>query len=197
MNFDMSMKILYKKILEQEAVYEALKHGDTHQVQYREYCDKEYGTQDANYRNRARLAYYLLYADVDDEETVLYLFQEELKDRKNNSFQGIGNTIHVLTSTIHVLTSLLHQYNVGGKYEELFDEAENANFDCTCGYDRDYWINNDFGKLDLMDCIFLAQDLEYKDVLGTLVDDWKAGIREWTDTNRNLLVRFNTWLGRE
>ena len=31
-----------------------------------------------------------LYNRIDDERTVVYLFQEELKDRETNSFQGLG-----------------------------------------------------------------------------------------------------------
>lgn len=64
-----------------------------------------------------RLAYYLLYAHIDDENTVVYLFQEELKDRKSNSFQGIGNTLNILTS-------ILNQYNAAGKYDGILDEAK-------------------------------------------------------------------------
>ncbi len=42
-------------------------------------------TSDANYVNRMRMAYYLLYAKIDDENMIAYLFQEELKDRESNS----------------------------------------------------------------------------------------------------------------
>ena len=48
-----------------------------------------------------------------------------------------------------------------------------------------------------MECIFLSQDLEYKDVMEVLVDKWKAGITDWTDKNRNTLIRFNSFLGKE
>ena len=98
-----------------------------------------------------RLAYYLLYAQIDDEDTIVYLFQEELKDRKSNSFQGIGNTLNVLTS-------ILKRYNDDGRYNEMLEEAKNANFDCACGYDKNYWIDDEIDSLDLMDCIFLSQD---------------------------------------
>ena len=110
-----------------------------------------------------RLAYYLLYAQIDDEDTIVYLFQEELKDRKSNSFQGIGNTLNVLTS-------ILKRYNDDGRYNEMLEEAKNANFDYACGYDKNYWIDDEIDSLDLMDCIFLSQDLEYKDVMELLVD---------------------------
>ena len=85
--------LIKEKIFEQSEVYRALKSGESTAVQYNGYKDEKWGTKDANYLNRMRLAYYLLYAQIDDEDTIVYLFQEELKDRKSNSFQGIGNTI--------------------------------------------------------------------------------------------------------
>lgn len=186
----MHVELIKKKLFEQSDVYQALKNGDASLVQYREYKDKQWGTQDANYKNRMRLAYYLLYANIDDESTVEYLFKEELKDRKTNSFQGIG-------STLNVLTSVLSRYYVDGKYDVILEEAKNANFDCACGYDRNYQIDSDIDNLDLMDCIFLAQDLDYKDVMGVLVDRWKESITEWTDGNKTTLIRFNSFLDRE
>lgn len=137
-----------------------------------------------------RLAYYLLYAQIDDEDTIVYLFQEELKDRKSNSFQGIGNTLNVLTS-------ILKRYNDDGRYNEMLEEAKNANFDCACDYDKNYWIDDEIDSLDLMDCIFLSQDLEYKDVMELLVDKWKDSITDWADANRTALIRFNSFLGKE
>ncbi len=136
------------------------------------------------------LAYYLLYAQIDDEDTIVYLFQDELKDRKSNSFQGIGNTLNVLTS-------ILKRYNDDGRYNEMLEEAKNANFDCACGYDKNYWIDDEIDSLDLMDCIFLSQDLEYKDVMELLVDKWKDSITDWADANRTALIRFNSFLGKE
>lgn len=187
---DKHTALLKAKILEQEKVYRALKNGDTSSVQYSETYDKKWGTSDVNDKNRMRLAYYLLYEKTDDETAVAYLFEEELKDRKSNSFQGIGNTLNVLTF-------LLGQYNVGGKYDGLFEEAKNANFDCACGYDRDFQISSDMESLDLLDCIFLSQDLDYKDVMEILVDRWKDTVEEWTDSERMTLTRFHSFLGRE
>ena len=67
---------LREKINEQQNVYEALSAGDAGQVCYREFQNGEWGTDDANYTNRLRLAYYLLYNRIDDERAVVYLFQE-------------------------------------------------------------------------------------------------------------------------
>lgn len=190
MGENMNSELMKEKLFEQAKVYQELKNGDYSQVQYVEQYDKEWGKCDKNYLNRMRLAYYLLYAHIDDENRVVYLFQEELKDRKSNSFQGIGDTLNVLTT-------LLNQYNVTGKYDQLLDEAKNANFDCACGFDKDYKMDNEISSLDLMDCIYLSQDLEYKDVMEVLVISWKKSVTQWTDTNCETLIRFNSFLGKE
>ncbi len=105
-----------------------------------------------------------MYWKIKDEDAVAYLFQEELKDRENNSFQGIG-------STIRILTMLLQRYNAGHKYDDLFERAKNANFDCACGYDAE-----------------------------ELVDEWKDEGKDRADWNlakRSRLMGFYTYLGRE
>lgn len=187
---NLNRKLIKEKLFEQSKVYQDLKNGEYSQVQYVEQYDEVWGKSDRNYLNRMRLTYYLLYAHIDDEDAVVYLFQEELKDRKSNSFQGIGNTLKVLTA-------ILNNYNIAGKYDEMLDEAKNANFDCACGFDKNYKIDNEISLLDLMDCIFLSQDLGYKDVMEVLVNSWKKSIKQWTDTNRKTLIRFNSFLGKE
>lgn len=186
----MHTDLLKEKLFQQSQVLQALKNGDTSSVEYSGYRDKEWGIQDANYVNRMRLAYYLLYAHMDDEDTIVYLFQEELKDRKTNSFQGIGNSLNVLTF-------LLNRYNANGKYDQLLEEAKNANFDCACGFDKNYQMDDEINSLDLMDCIFLSQDLSYKDVMEQLVNSWKDSLTEWRDANRTTLTRFYSFLGKE
>ena len=120
----MHRELIRSKLFEQEPVYQAIKAGDVASVQYSGYRDKEWGINDANYLNRMCMAYYLLYAEIDDEDLVAYLFGEELKDRKTNSFQGIGNTLNVLTV-------LLRKYNADGKYDLLFDAAMTGQFKWT------------------------------------------------------------------
>ena len=186
----MYTELIKDKLFEQSEVYRALKSGETASVQYSGYKDEKWGTRDANYLNRMRLAYYLLYARIDDEDAIVYLFQEELKDRKSNSFQGIGDTLNVLTS-------ILKRYNNDGRYNGMLEEAKNANFDCACGYDKNYQIDDEVDSLDLMDCIFLSQDLEYKDVMEVLVREWKESIMDWTDGKRDTLIGFNSFLGKE
>lgn len=183
------IQLLWNKLTEQDAVYRALLAGDCANVCHAPYLDSTYGTQDANYRNRMRLAYYLLYADIREEEPIHFLFREELKDRQTNGFQGIGHGLNVLTV-------LLRFHNASGKYNSLFQQAKMANFDCAAGYDIDVEIDADLNSNDLLGCIYLAQDLNYPDVMGSLVDRWKASVIEWTDTNRNMLLRFNTTLNR-
>lgn len=186
----MHTELIKAKLFEQSETYQALKSGDTSFIQYSGYYDERWGTRDANYLNRMRLAYYLLYANIDDEDLIVYLFQEELKDRKSNSFQGIGNTLNVLTS-------ILNKYNTDGRHDKMLEEAKNANFDCACGFDKNYHIDDEIISLDLMDSIFLSQDLDYKDVMDLLVSNWKDSITEWTDTDRTTLTRFNSFLGKE
>ena len=126
----MGKEQLKSKIEEQRAVYQALKAGNDGTVRYKEFQNGEWGTDDENYTNRLRLAYYLLYCHIEDEEAVSFLFGEELKDREQNSFQGIG-------STLKTLTHLIRKYNGDGKYAGLLERAKNANFDCACGYNPD------------------------------------------------------------
>ena len=186
----MGKEQLKSKIEEQRAVYQALKAGNDGTVRYKEFQNGEWGTDDENYTNRLRLAYYLLYCHIEDEEAVAFLFGEELKDREQNSFQGIG-------STLEILTHLLRKYNVDGKYASLLERAKNANFDCACGYDPDGQMEDDFGENSLLDCIYLCWEMEYRDVMGSLVDEWKKTITEWSDSNRKVLIDFNTFLKRD
>ncbi len=189
----MGMNLLKEKLKEQEKVYALLKAGDTSLVCYKEFQNGEWGTDDANYTNRLRLAYYLLYWKIEDEDTVAYLFQEELMDRERNSFQGIG-------STIRILTRLLRRYNRDHKYDKLFERAKNANFDCACGYDAEEAVDDNFESNDLLDSIYLCQEMDYKDVMGELVDEWKRDIEnrlDWNTSNRHTLIGFNKFLGRE
>ena len=186
----MGMERLRIKIEEQQAVYQALKAGNDGTVRYQEFHNGEWGTDDKNYTNRLRLAYYLLYCHIEDEEAVAFLFEEELKDRERNSFQGIG-------STLQILTHLIRKYNGDGKYAGLLERAKNANFDCACGYDPDGQMEDDFGANSLPDGIWLCREMEYKDVMGKLVDEWKENITEWSDSDRRALIDFNTFLGRD
>lgn len=182
--------LLQTEIQKQRKVYLALKAGDQRSVCYQAYKDKTYGTQDKNYTNRLRLAYYLLYEKVDDEEIIFWLFQEELKDREMNSFQGIG-------SAIEILTFLLQKYNVGQKYDAWFSQVKNANFDCACGYDPLLPVRETLADNDLLDCVYLCEELEYREAMEALVAWWKDSVVEWNDGNRADLIRFYSFLGKD
>lgn len=178
------------KLSEQQTVYQLIKKNDYSTVCYDGYKDGKYGWRDRNYINRLRLSYYLLYEKIDDENVIAYLFEEELKDRETNAFQGIG-------TTIHILTWMLKRCHADKKCDKLFARAKNANFDCACGYDVNYKANDDIYSNDLLDCIYLAWEMEYKDIMGELVDEWKKSIKEWDNSNRKDLIRFNSFLNRE
>lgn len=216
--------LLRNKILEQREIYYAFKTGKNETVCYKEYIDDIYGTQDANYINRLRMACFLFYEKIDDEEMIVSLFQEELKDRTTNSFQGIGLSLEVLTCLLKKYNSVpekeqifkknadfspnnnkkrkskkaASEYNEkSGKYDDLFLQAKNANFDCACGYSTDIFINNDLNASDLLDCIFLSQDLDYKDVMDLLVAQWRDSVTEWDFDKRETLIRFYSFLEKE
>lgn len=186
----MYLTLLNNKLNEQAIIYKAVQNGDTSLVQFKPYTDEIYGTQDENYLNRQRLCYYLLYNHIFDEQIIVYLFKEEITHRKNNSFQGIGNVLNILTS-------MINQNSLSEKYSYLLDEAKNANFDCACGYDRNIVIDNQLNELRMMECIYLSQDLEYKEIMESIVNMWKDSINEWTESSRNTLIQFNSFLGKE
>ena len=179
----MELEQLKSKIEEQQYVYQALKAGNDGTVCYKEFHNGEWGVDDENYTNRLRLAYYLLYCHIEDEEATAFLFQEELKDRERNSFQGIGSTLQILTHLIR-------------KYADLLEQAKAANFDCVCGYDPDGQMEDDFEANSLLDCIYLCWEMEYRDVMESLVDEWKKNTTEWSGSNRSVLIDCNTFLGR-
>jgi hypothetical protein len=86
---------------------------------------------------------------------------------------------------------------VDGKYTALLERAKNANFDCACGYDPDEEVEDDLGRNSLLDGIYLCQEMEYKDVMGVMVDEWKKNTVEWSGSDRKTLIDFNTFLGRD
>lgn len=106
-----------------------------------------------------------------------------MKDRERNSFQGIG-------SGLRVLTALLGRYNGHGRYEELFRRAKNANFDCACGYDPEDGVDENFENNSLLDCIYLCQEMDYKDVMAEMVDEWKQDTENGPGRDGRL-IEFN------
>lgn len=71
------------------------------------------------------------YSTESIEDAVRELFETEITARENESFQGIG-------ANIEILTVLLRKYD-NPNDESLFERAKNANFDCYCGYDKNLY----------------------------------------------------------
>lgn len=74
------------------------------------YCkerNETYGDTDKNYTNRTRVCYGLIYGGYSPEiieDAVRELFETEITSRENESFQGVG-------VNIEMLTALLLKYN--------------------------------------------------------------------------------------
>lgn len=130
--------------------------GNIEQYCYKEIYTKENGTSDANYKNRLRLSYAILYTQKYEEHfridgLILRLFNEELFDRESNSFQGIGRCLEILTE-------LLNKYDVPDR-DMLFERAKKANFDCCCGYNSNY-VSPTLESYNLENAIMLLIELE-------------------------------------
>lgn len=116
----MKDSVLYREtvkecIKNQSELFQKVKNGDYFEVCYQQKQTEKYGICDKNYTSRLRLAYYILFEKADCEDIVKRLFEEELKDRQTNSFQGIG-------TCLEILTCLLMKYNCENKYQSLFKE---------------------------------------------------------------------------
>lgn len=182
--------LLENKLSHQKEVYEDFKNNRCPSVCYKCHEDDKWGVSDENYTNRLRLAYYMFYEKIDDEDVVIALFEEELKDRETNSFQGIGDSLEILTQ-------LLKKYNLNGKYNSFFKKAEEANFDCYCGYIVDKVLDDNIESNDLLDCIYLTEVMDYMDIMEELVEQWKQTQKEWNKNNRKELIRFNSVLNKK
>jgi len=188
-------KMLYTEIIEeliknQSALFQKIKNSDYSEVCYSKGRDERRGTYDKNYISRLRLAYYLLFEKADTEDIVKRLFEEELKDRETNSFQGIG-------SCLEILTCLLMKYNSENKYQALFQRAKHANFDCACGYDTQIEMKSNLSNCDIYDCIDIAIETKCLDYAEMLVDCWKESVSDWNGQTISSLIQYNKRIGRE
>ena len=121
-------------------------------------CDTE-DDVDKNYLLRARLSFSILYytnlkglkKDA-VKNIIIYLFEEEIKDRKTSKYKGIG-------IALEVLTFLLNQYNKDNK--ELFEKAKNANSDCSIGYDDNVRFEMNIENLNIYYCPKCGAKLKY------------------------------------
>ena len=186
----MYTEIIEELIKNQSILFQKVKNDDYSEVCYCEGRDERRGTYDKNYTNRLRLAYYILFEKAETEEIVKRLFEEELKDRETNSFQGIG-------SCLLILTCLLMKYNSENKYQALFKRAKNANFDCACGYDTQTEVESDLSNCDIYDCIDIAIETKCLDYAEMLVDCWKESVSDWNERTISSLIQYNKRINRE
>lgn len=187
----MYRKMITDKINEQKEVYEKALAGDLETVRYKKRYSKEWGVSDEHWINRLRLAYYLIFNNIYNEELTLRLFEEEVIDRETDDFQGIGETLNILTV-------ILNRFNDGGKYDELFERAKYANFDCSLGYEaEDCSFNNDISTYDIKSCIYLANDMDYPELEAELVDMYKATITELTPEICETMICYNINIKRQ
>ncbi len=138
--------------------------------------DEENGISDKNYPNRTRLCYALFYETYEaenKEDIVRELFIEEVSARENDSFQGIG-------INLEILTSLLLSYNRETD-KPLFERAKNANFDCSCGYEPRILTPQPLSEFSLDDCIYLLCDLGEEEMMFRFADEFKSNISDLTD----------------
>lgn len=90
--------------------------------------------EDSNYQNREEILIALQFHRKDkDEELIKFLFEEEIKDRRKDPFQG--NT-ESLNRAGHLLATFKKP-----KYVWLFLKAKNANFDTHCGFDWEHILS--------------------------------------------------------
>lgn len=187
--------ILYKTTIKeliknQSELFQKVKNSDYSEVCYQQEQTGRYGICDKNYTSRLKLAYYILFEKADSEDIVKRLFEEELKDRQTNSFQGIG-------TCLEILTHLLMKYNSENKYQGLFQRAKNANFDCICGYTVDTEIENNLENYAIDECIDIAVKMKCFDYAEILVDCWKENVSEWNEQTFHSLIYYNKNIGKE
>lgn len=157
-------------------------------------CESE-DNVDKNYLLRARLSFAILYyknikALKKDavKNIIVYLFEEEIKDRKTSKYKGIG-------ISLEVLTFLLNKYSKDNK--ALFKQAKEANTDCSIGYDSDVRFEDDIEKLNILYTIHYALELGFKDLYYELIDIWKSSIKVWDRINLERLRDFEIEVGNK
>ena len=170
---------------------------------YKEVHTEKYGDVDENSEKRSRICYGLMFNVCTIDETVREkmirdLLEQEIISREKESFQGIGDSLEILTL-------LMRKYR-RPEDEKIFVRAKNANFDCVCGYDPDigcsskYYDNYrdhaaDPEKYSLNSLIVLADDLNMKKYVCMLVDLFTqtcTGVKDY-----ETLLWFSQYTGRE
>ncbi|WP_028777379.1 hypothetical protein [Shimazuella kribbensis] len=86
---------------------------------------------DANYLKRYALAIELQYSgNSHDKELVKFLMEQEIENRMNAPYQGIGESLNILS---YLLAKFREPENVW-----LFEKAKCANYDTYCGYSSEF-----------------------------------------------------------
>lgn len=167
---------------------------------YKKDNEAEY-TKDKNYIERLKLVLSILYHKNRNElmnkksfeDLLVFLFEEEIKDRQTNSYQGIGTSLEIM-SFLFVKLYNGHINKLLSKYKDLFYKAKNANFDCNCGYhvdDYDYY-NERLDELNLDSIISYFIDIDESKLLSKLVDIWKGTVKEWDKNNLDKLKYYES-----
>ena len=93
---------------------------------------------------------------------------------------------------LKILTSILLKYD--NKYIEDLKKVKKVNFDCGCAYDIEDIKYEEWSRIDkfsLDDCIFVANELEYKTVSEELINFWKKDVKIWNEENIEKLISYN------
>ncbi len=143
--------------------------GNIEKYCYKEETDEDNGLHDANCINRLRLACTILYSKEYEEHNrigglILRLFNEELTDRETSDSRGIGRCLKTLAF-------LMNEYELPGR-KELFERAENANFDCQAGFSpSDIYIPLTLDDYNFNDAVELLIELHENSTALKLLND--------------------------
>ena len=183
--FNDYLKEYYKTL---EELLNCLENNDKEKFQinieafiYKKDNESEY-IKDKNYIERLKLILSILYhknrnklmSKKSFEDLLVFLFEEEIKDRQTNSYQGIGTSLEIMS----FLFVKLYNDDINkllSKYKDLFDKAKNANFDCNCGYgvdDYDYY-NERLDELSIDAVISYFIDIDDLQLCSKFIDIWK------------------------
>ncbi|MGN0638358.1 MAG: hypothetical protein ACI4J0_08295 [Huintestinicola sp.] len=176
---------------------EQIEKGDISQVR----CDMsgKYdggGIYDINGKNRLLLARFLMWQDRlpdNAEELLSMLMEEEISALRQDSFQGFGYGLMILTA-------LLNRYNHNGKYQGLFYRAKDANFDTACGYDPnecEKLLSEKIDDLSPADCIYMLIDLELYDEAAKLAEKYAEDNPPENEADYQMLIYINNYTGRK
>ena len=202
--FNDYLKEYYKTL---EELLNCLENNDKEKFQiniepfiYKEDNEVEY-TKDKNYIERLKLILSILYHKNRNElmnkksfeDLLVFLFEEEIKDRQTNSYQGIGTSLEIMS----FLFVKLYNDDINkllSKYKDLFDKAKNANFDCNCGYgiyDYNYY-NERLDELSIDAVISYFIDIDESKLCSKLIDIWKSNVKEWNKKNLDKLKYYES-----